>query len=338
MKKRATLEERGIVYPTGHGKHAQHRLAKITEKTPLKNAIKAISKLTRKNNLTVLASEFFSELTENQIMEVVKAAGPQSKVEVIFSARRLDKVVPSQYQQFVRSGYTRAPKEYFNLLIDEPDADRQTVLFWKRHSYPEIIERWSKALGPNNVQVVFVDESNPDSLVRFFERYLDLPEGLLLEGQTIRLNRSLDSEELSLIMELRRQLGAERVASEWAPIFREKFIASMASNPSPNPNSRKIGLSGELAERYMKLAAEQELAIKNLGVATSGQWPEGKISNTEFSSEVPTHVHIETVAKAIATIKPKHYLAHASVPILFGEIKRRIVAKLASFFSRDTLK
>ncbi len=338
MGKRQELKQLGIYYPEGHGKYAQHRLAKITERDTLAKARKAITKLTKRHNLVLLASEFFSELKASDIAELVDSAGSNTSIEVFFSARRLDKVVPSQYQQFVRSGYTKAPGEYFTNLLEEPDTDHETRLFWKRHSYDLIVERWAKALGPSQVHVVFVDELQPEFLMQFFETQLGLPEGLLSGSDKIRLNRSLDSEELALVIALRKELGPTRVESEWAPIFREKFIASMASSASPNPESKKIGLSEALTKNYLRVAGEQESAIRKLGVLTKGQWPSASDEAIISSDLIPSHVYIETVAKAIATIKPKHYLAHASVPRLFAEIRKRIVTKLTSFFSRDTLE
>jgi hypothetical protein len=329
---RVLLKESGITYPEGFGLWAHHVIGRPRSSFPLAKAIEAIRKLTRKHDFVLLSSEFFSEYSEAALAQLAKALGPEVKIEAVFSMRRLEKVVGSQYQQLARIGIDLSFSEFASGLLQTENLVHETQVFWNRHDYDVIVDRWKKSFGPKNIHVVFVDEANPETLSSWFENYLKLPEGSLREIKETRLNRSLDVEELALIQQLQKQLSPERRKAEWVPIFRNRLISSIVSSATTNPESQKLQLSPELHAAFSKKATAQHDSIVSSGVNTYGEWK--NTSPPRKATEDPTKIHIETVARAITALEPKGYLRVASTGTIVRELIRRTGKAFLGIFSK----
>jgi hypothetical protein len=329
---RAVLKESGIIYPNGFGLWAHHVIGRPRAAFPLAKAIEAIKKLTRKHEFVLLSSEFFSQYSDAALAQLSKALGPEVKTEAVFSMRRLEKVIGSQYQQLARIGIDLSFSEFASGLHESENPVHETQVFWNRHDYDAIVNRWKNAFGAKNIHVVLVDEANPEILPGWFETHLKLPPGSLKEIRDTRLNRSLDIEELALIQSLQRHLTPERRKTEWVPIFRTQLISSIVSSPTTNSESQKLQLSSELHATFSQKADTQRDAIVSSGVNTYGEWPSA--SPARNATVEPTKIHIETVARAITNVDPSAYVRIASTSAIVRELIRRIGKKLLGIFSK----
>jgi hypothetical protein len=329
---RALLKESGITYPNGFGEWAHHVIGRPRTAFPLTKAIEAIRKQTRKHDFVLLSSEFFSQYSEAALAQLSKALGPEVKTEAVFSMRRLEKVVGSQYQQLARIGIDLSFSEFASGLLEPEKPVHETQVFWNRHDYDAIVKRWKNALGAKNIHVVFVDEANPEILPNWFETYLKLPSGSLKEIKETRLNRSLDIEELALIQSLQRHLTPERRKLEWVPIFRDRLITNIVSRPTTNSESQKLQLSPELHKVFIKKATAQHEAIVASEVNTYGQWVNP--SEPTKTTEEPTKIHIETVARAITSLDTESFLRRASLRSMVRELARRTAKAALRIFSK----
>lgn len=334
MRARAELKVRGIHYAQGHGKHAQHRLAKISSEHPQEKRLRSIQGLISKHGIALLASEFFSELSEQTLVELKNRLGESVSVEVIFSYRRLEKVVASQYQQFVKTGYSQSLDEFAEAIMTNTNDHHEANLFWRRHSHSEIAKRWAKVFGASNVHIVVADEKNPEVLISWFTQFLGLPAESLLLRATRRMNRSLDTEELAFVRALQLELGEERMDREWKFIFRDTLIAKIASVPSENPNSQSFELSGQIQQHFIALADNEQTALSSSGVLIHGEFQAGASVSSKESASEPTVIHIPTVVRAIASVKSGHYLSQASV----GQLVRELLGRVTRFLSRPFTK
>jgi hypothetical protein len=329
---RALLKESGITYPNGFGEWAHHVIGRPRATFPLAKAIEAIKKLTQKHDFVLLSSEFFSQYSEAALAQLSKALGTQVKIEAVFSMRRLEKVVGSQYQQLARIGIDLSFSEFASGLLEPENQVHETQVFWNRHDYDAIVNRWKNAFGAENIHVVFVDEANPEILPNWFETYLKLPAKSLKEIRDTRLNRSLDIEELALIQSLQRHLTPERRKTEWVPIFRDRLISNIVSTPTTNSESQKLQLSPELHQAFIQKATAQHEAIIASEVNTYGQW--ANPSAPRKASEEPTKIHIETVARAITSLDTELFLRRASLISIAKELVRRFAKAILRIFSK----
>jgi hypothetical protein len=159
----------------------------------------------------VVSSEYFDECTDEMAGKVVEDLGAD-RVHVVVTLRPLAKIMPSAWQQYVRNGLRRPYSEWLDGILLQPPYDKPTPSFWRRHHHDVIVERWVKILGPDRVVAVVLDESDPDNLMRTFERFLGLPNGML-EPESDGDNRSLTAAETELV----RQLNLLYHARKWPP-------------------------------------------------------------------------------------------------------------------------
>lgn len=334
-KASSALETAGVRYPAGYGKHAQHILAKISAVNTQEKRFRSIRRLTDKHETVLLASEFFSEQDKSSIQALKDTLGPEVKVEAVFSYRRLEQIVPSQYQQFIRTGYRSDISEFTRAIIEHDDSHHEARLFWRRHAASRILSDWVNAFGPENIHLINVERQTPELLTNWFESYLGLQSSSLESYAKGRMNRSLDLEELELVKSLAKNLPPERLAKEWKAIFRDKLIADIASRPSTNPNSPALRLAKSDQKVFEDMTDNEQELIRELGIQVHGQFQSRDRDQIADQILSPTSIHIETVARAISAIRPDHHLREASIGAMARELWYRAQRWLRGRFSKN---
>ena len=329
---RDALLDAGVTYPKAKSGNAQHYLAKSPSSAARKKATDEIRHLLASSNHVLLASEFFSQFSEKSVQSLVQAF-PNVDIQVVFSMRPLEQMVPSQYQQLVRIGLDKSYVDFVDSLLDLSSNDQHALLFWNRHDQARLISRWVKYLGPQKVHVVQVDPGDPKFLFTWFEKYLKLNPGTLVERNQEDLNRSLDAEELELIRTLRKLLGEDRVATEWIRLFRDRFIKELVSKASSNPHQIRLQMTQRQRATFERLSAEAEkqVAQQQVQIYKSESYSIGKVHNQKVGSSAPLNdeheiskIHIESVARAIVAIRPKDSIKVVSTSQLVKELLKRL--------------
>jgi hypothetical protein len=138
-----------------------------------------------------VSNEDFSRATPDQIGRIVGDLGGD-RIHVVLGARRFDRFLPSQWQERVKAGETRAYDEWLAVVLDrdseEQSWERHNV--WRSHDLQQLVARWSSYVDRSRIHVVVLDEGDRRQLPETFERLLDLPEETL-RPVTGRSNRGL---------------------------------------------------------------------------------------------------------------------------------------------------
>jgi hypothetical protein len=262
--------------------------------------------------LVCVSNEDFGRATARQATRVVKDLGGD-RVHVVAVARRLDRYLPSQWQERVKAGDERGYEEWLRVVLDtddpEPDWDRRNV--WFSHDVGALAERWIRVVGsPERFTMIVLDESDLGQLPRAFETMLGLPAGLV-EPDGSRSNRGLSWAETELV----RATSAILADAGWGRSRRRRAISptvlrDMARRSAPpGPKSPPVpewavprlrALSDQrvtdltvLADRGMQLVGDPELMrlpppepLGASGATTPGQPP----------------LEIEVAARALASV------------------------------------
>jgi hypothetical protein len=154
-------------------------------------------------------------------------------------------------------------------MFNQPPYEQPTITFWQRHHHDRLVDRWASIVGPERLLVIVVDESDPDSLMRTFEKLTDLPDGLL-EPEAGWMNRSLTAAETELI----RQLNVEFFKRKWPSkryhgAVRRGVVRQMQLR-APGRDEPKITTPAWAIERANGIAAASSLRIKASGVHILG--------------------------------------------------------------------
>jgi len=133
-----------------------------------------------------LTHEFVSQVDDDTARRIVDAIGP--RVHIAITLRAPGQIVPSLWAQSVRDDaqiepYDRWIERFFGRVPDQPLSPR----YQRAYQQADLVDRWSRLVGPEKVTVTIVDKTRPTLLTDTFEAMLGLPSGML------RVERSNDS-------------------------------------------------------------------------------------------------------------------------------------------------
>ena len=307
---RAELAAAGVLYPN-IGRKAHHRIAwALTQKpwgwkarggetTPFKHFAKMVRLINRSGSEKILlSSEFFSELTSEQI-EKIGGAIKGREVKILFTLRPLVKLLASSYQQYLKYGTKADYVEWLHSVLDEPGVSKVNPTFWKRHMHGDVVARWSEVFGAQAVTVVIADESKPEFLFDCMNEILGLDKGFL-KAQSTGSNRSLSSEEVSLLLELNRKFPKEREWSEYLTFIRNGYIRQLTDHVPVKKDSAKLLTPTWAIEKANGIATNSKQKINSLGVKVLGDLESLDTATVPTGEPTyPTSIDIETVAAAM---------------------------------------
>jgi hypothetical protein len=217
----------------------------------------------------VVSSESFSGADLDSARRAVRELGGQ-RVHVVVTLRPLVKIMPSQWQQYVRNRATFSYDVWLEGMLKKPPYVKPTPTFWQRHLHDALVERWASIVGPENVTVIVADENDRDFLLRAFEELLDLPSGLLVAEKDTE-NRSMTLGEIELV----RQVNSEFIGREWPDKLYRKFVreglaSQMQTSRNPPPDEPRVTTPQWALDRAAEIGAAAADKISTLGVRIVG--------------------------------------------------------------------
>lgn len=144
----------------------------------------------------VISSEAFADTPETDIARVVDQLGGD-RVHVVVTLRPLGRIVPSVWQQYVKAGIIPSFDQWLDAQLNDPET-RVTPSFRYLHRHDDLVQRWLDVVGPDRMTVVAVDDADHGMVLRTFERFVGLPDGLLV-AHPDRMNRSFTYPEIEVV-------------------------------------------------------------------------------------------------------------------------------------------
>lgn len=302
---RRAMRASGVVYP---GNAHQHRAAAraVTRAWPKGDAppdpqtwnvlVRHVSRAG--GNRVVISAEAFTNADEPTAREIVSAVGGQL-VHVVVTVRPLVRLLPSVWQQTVVGGVRETYGDWLARVLDERRANAANTGFWRQPTRPDItVDRWRSVVGPRNLTVVAVDETDTTMLLRTFEQMLALPAGLLETPRAT--NPSLTFGEVELLRRLNRELHTRG----WSSRRRRALVLAVRNHLQ---RSRPPGLDGQrirtptwAVERAGELGRAAADRIGSSGVRIVGDITTlGSIEKSDTPSPPLAELPSETAAAAV---------------------------------------
>ncbi len=255
---------------------------------------------------TVVSSEGLSTAGTKTVARVVADLGAD-RVHVVRVERRLDRLLPSAWQERVKSSNeTRSYAEFLDdvLSADPVAAQDRPASFWAAHSLERFLGRWQAVLADDHVHVVVADEGNPRATSGVFERLLGLSAGMLDPLQ--RPNSSMTWERV----ELCRRLNEVFDERGWPDRLRRRLLQGAIVNglreSPPSPFDVRIPpVSGDHLRRTAELSAGRVELLRTAAFDVIGD-PEATRVTADGGSgpdvpapDVPSVIAIEAVVGAV---------------------------------------
>ncbi|MBX7071241.1 MAG: hypothetical protein K1X38_17800, partial [Microthrixaceae bacterium] len=224
-----------------------------------------VAQTARYSGRVVISSEDFCEADPESAARIVHDLGPD-RVQVAVTLRPLEKLLPSNWQQYIKSGYRIRYDHWLENVFESRDkASAATPSFWVRNDHPAVIRRWSEVIGPENLVVVVVDSAEPRSLFDSFEDILQLPRNSLNADESGPSNRSLSAYEVELLRQFNRRVRNKITHTDYYRFVKRGAVRSLVEGRTPGPHEPKVITPGWAIERARMISKEHIAEIGAMG-------------------------------------------------------------------------
>src|SRR5699024_2387124 len=148
-----------------------------------------------------VSTEDFAKAEEDGARKVVRELGGE-RSHVVAAVRRLDKLLPSQWQQRVKMGSTLSYDQWLEVVLGEDSNHPMWRNIWIPHDVEGLVNRWTRIVGDDRFTLIVYEEDDQQLIPDTFERMLGLPRGVLSTENAPRRNESLSFDRLELIRRL----------------------------------------------------------------------------------------------------------------------------------------
>ena len=337
-KERDLLAANGVLYPH-MGRKSHHRAAwaisertwgwekrggEKTSKKYWENLVRRIN--TAKENAVIISSEFFSELDGEKIRKI-RSDLKGREIEILLTLRPLAKLLPSSYQQYLKYGLKVKYEEWLHEIFENREKTKVSPSFWRRHEHGKVIARWVDIFGSSKVTLLIADEAKPDFLFNEVNDFLKLPKGTLTSVQT-GSNRSLNMEEISLLLEINKQFPNERSWDEYEVFIRDGYVRQLTDFVVPANDKSRLLTPDWAVERANNIGRETISELKNLGVSIIGNLDSLGSASVPIGQPVyPETIDIKTVASAMLAFDEKRVNKFPASWVL-KSLKMRIIKQI----------
>lgn len=305
---RADLLEHGVLYPGSDLRHYRAEWAltgrqpRGTHRVPPERWDELVEEVRGAAAMRVcISSEGFAAAEPPALEKLVRDLGAH-RVHVLMSARRLDRLLPSAWQQRVQGSHERRSYEtWLREVLDGAPERGPRRKFWRNHDLEVLLRRWTAALPPERVLVVVVDENDRSAQQRTFEQLLGLPAGFLVPGP--RENRSLSYERVELF----RRINGVFDEQGWSHQHRLKLVTRGLQrglvDAEREPSERPVPvLPRWAADRVAELSNARVAAVRSSGAQVIGDLELLRLPPRDSPDDVPEKpddIPIEVATRAV---------------------------------------
>ncbi len=272
---RADLAEHGVIYPGSTPRQRRASWAAVGRSPrgaqPVGMAAwrRMLGEVQRSaTQRIVVSSEDFTSAPPEAVREIVEDLG-RDRVHVLMVIRPLEKLLPSSWQQRVKSAReTLTFDEWLREVLTVSETWRARA-FWKNQGADHLVEKYAAMVPRERITVLVSDESDRTQQMRTFEALLALPSGLLTPGDHQNTSLSFDRTELLRLVNV---LGVERDWSEQTrrALIHGGMLADLRRAPA-RPDERPIpGLPAWAVDRVAELDRERAELVRASGCRIVG--------------------------------------------------------------------
>ena len=253
----------------------------------------------------VLSSEALCHALPRQIPGVCSEIAGDRPVRVLITVRPLARVVPSSWQEYLKSGWTTSYEDFLAAVVAGRDHEGSpTPTFWIRQDHARHARRWARVVGADNVLVVVVDPARPEQLIGTVEEALGLPGGLLPRSG-LATNRSLTAAECEFVRRINEMVGRSISWDTYNTVLRRRGLHAVVETVTPPPDAARLGVPTSVVEPLLAAGDAAVQGISRLGVRVRGDL--GSLAVVPASAivehTVPTVVPVASVEALLAAVE-----------------------------------
>jgi len=290
----------------------------------------ALVRQVRKNSGTVLlSSEFFAEAKDHHVAKARRDLG-SVPVTIVFTVRPFAKILASSYQQFLKFGVKVRYEEWLEHVFTKKNESTITPTFWNRVQIDEIVERWGRHFGIENVVVLLADESKPDFIFHEFTKILDVPEAVLPIPE-IGGNRSMTLEETELLYQINNIYDRSAGWEQYRALIRDGYVRYLADHTKAEPGAERLRTPEWAVDEARRINHKQFQRLREMRIAIRGDL-DGFVDTPVLTGgyTAPEQITIRLAAEFLASYTYSS-LRFFPVRVLITELRRRFKVTIRRF-------
>jgi hypothetical protein len=251
-----------------------------------------------------LSTEDFGRLRSAERSRKVVADLGADRLHVIAVARAYHRLMPSHWQERVKSHERRSYDEWLHELLEGDDSHEVHRSFWTSHDVAYMASRWLDVLPPDRFTLVVTDDSDRELLPRTFEQLLDLPTGLLSPAEST--NASLSMNAVEALRRVNREF-AERgwPDRDYVRLIQEGMVRELQTAGRSPGDVAVPGLPGWARPLVAERSERRVQTIAELGVNVVGD-PSCLLLPDEPAADAadldPDRISVEAAALAVSGV------------------------------------
>jgi hypothetical protein len=221
---------------------------------PAKYWDKLVARVRSSPGTVFVSSEYLCEADRPTIRRIVDELA-DGDVRVVLTLRPLARILPSAWQQYLKSGHELPYERWLKSVLATPPKTSVTPSFWPRHDQGAVVERWAAEVGPDRLTIIVLDPDDRGLLLRSFEDLLSLPVGTLAQMPAGQQNRSMTAAEAELFRQVNIALRRHRLPyDDYSHLIRYGAIMRTVETITPGPETPKLATPAWALERAVELA------------------------------------------------------------------------------------
>lgn len=308
--RRAELDDHGVAYPGTTYRHMRPSAAVLGRgprgvgRVPIQEWDQLVADVREAApRRSVVSSEGFAAAKPEQVEQIADDLG-RDHVHVLAVARRLDRLLPSVWQERVKSSNeTRPYADWLDPVLAVDLDDRPAQAFWHAHGLSAFLEAWGAVLPPERIVLVVGDERDHRLLPRTFEHLLGLPSDFLRADD--RPNSSLSWDRVELYRRLNEIFGERGWSNaERRQYLQKAMLPGLRDAGKDDLPVRIPPLDAARARRVAELSRDRAALVEQSGVTVIGDpktllVDEPEPDPTGALADAPTTVSVEAAARAV---------------------------------------
>lgn len=294
----------------------------------------------RSDQRVCISTEDLVSANKKNIAKLVEDLG-RDRVHMVMVARRLDKLIPSAWQQRVKSSYeTRTYDEFVSQVLAPTRKGDAARTFWHNHGITRVLNRWTAELPADQITILVADESDRQQLPRTFERLLGLPSGLLTPG--VQDNTSLTLPRVEFYRRLNEifteHAWDDRTRRQWLHVG---LLPGLMSAVADGEEQRIPPLPPSAHDRLVDLGENRADAVRTSGMRVIGDPDTLHFDPTSVRADeraMPSTMTIESAARAVEALMLTTLARQAEAAAATDKVRAKLKrAKAASAPSAPSL-
>lgn len=212
---------------------------------------------------TLWSAEVLSQLDDMGLERLLRLTGAPSRV--LMTVRGLHALLPSSWQQLLKTGHTETLTDYVDRL--EAHRNDRSTREWLGYAFGDVVRRWSQ-FAPVHVVVVPSRSAGPERLWHLFREAADLPELADLSVHPEGANVSLSTEAAEVLRRLSGELG--RHGRKRAQALRQQYLRQAVFPLADGDGGTRITLPPETHDRVRRWNEQELEEVSRFAAAVHG--------------------------------------------------------------------